>query len=120
MVLIMANQSTFNAAIPYTVAALGTAAIGVGVALSTASTALSIIGVAAGIFGSIATFGIIACGFMNAGNPEKFKEELPRYVGPMVAGFGAEIIKNIALEIISSLVHNALGGNSKTYRQSHI
>jgi Flp pilus assembly protein TadB len=116
----MANQSTFNAAIPYTVAALGTAAIGVGVALSTTSLALTIIGVAAGVFGSVATFGIIACGFMNAGNPQKFREELPKYVGPMVAAFTAEIIKNIALEIISSLVHNALGDNSRTYRQSHI
>ncbi|NGX55944.1 MAG: hypothetical protein K1060chlam5_00178 [Candidatus Anoxychlamydiales bacterium] len=106
------TQTTFNAAKPYAIASLATGAIGLGVALTTSVLALKIIGIAAAIIGSVALLGTVICGFVNMGNPVKFKEELPKFVGAMVVSTAAEIIKNIALELISSLLDQALGRQS--------
>jgi hypothetical protein len=116
----MANHSTLNAAIPYAIASLGIATIGIIGALSTTSTVLAVVGAVAAVFGAVATFGIIASGLMNPGNPQQFRKDLPKFTILMVAGLVAEMIRNKALEVISTLVYSAFKNQSNSVRVSHI
>ncbi|NGX33835.1 MAG: hypothetical protein K1060chlam1_00176 [Candidatus Anoxychlamydiales bacterium] len=111
-------KSTFKAAAPYGILALGVGAAGAVAGLACTATALKIIGIAGAIIGAYSFFAILICGFMNMGQPEKFKQDLPKYLGIIVGSAIADIIKNVAIETISGLIDGALGRQSSTIRRS--
>jgi len=97
-------KSTFNTAMPYGIATLAIGVLGGSLAVMATATMIKVIGICAAIIGAYGFFAIVICGFVNSDNPQKFKEELPKYATTMIGSAIADIISKIATETIAQLI----------------
>lgn len=114
------STSTFKTAVPYGILALGVGAAGAAVGLACTATALKIIGVVLGVIGVYSFFAVLTCGFLNAGQPEKFKEQLHKHVVTSVGIGIANIINSVVRETISVAFDQITGRQTTSFRRSHL
>ena len=113
-------KSTFITALPYGVTALVVGTVGAVVAVTATAVAIKIIGISAAIIGAYGFFSVLICGIVNADNPQKFREDLPKYAGSVIGSAIANIISSIAIESISSLLDSLLGRRNNSIRIQRI
>ncbi len=112
------QQSIFKTAFPYGAASLALGAAGAATAIICTATALKVLGIVGAVIGAYSFFAVVACGLFN--NSSEFTKELPKYMSTIVGSAVADIIKNIALEVLSGLIDKALGRDTSNIRFSRL
>ncbi|OGN61654.1 MAG: hypothetical protein A3F40_00495 [Chlamydiae bacterium RIFCSPHIGHO2_12_FULL_27_8] len=101
----MSTESTFKTALPYGIVSLSAGVIGTIIAVGATSTAIKIAAIAIALFGAWSLLATIFCGLINSGNPEGFREELPKFAVTFIASGIADIITAVAKALIFSWIH---------------
>lgn len=112
--MILEDQSNFWTAVPYAVGTLAVAGSGLAVAVTSGgSTAAIITGVALGIIGAYAFYGVVGTAFATR-NPQEFKEKVWK---GMATGIGAGVAETVRIAmhaLINAFVQKAVfGPNSR-------
>ena len=116
----MASETTFRAAVPYAIGTLALGTAGAVTAVAATSVALQIVGIAMGIIGAYGFFATLICGIVHSGEPDRFREDLPKYAATMIGSAVADIISAVVREVIANLVNRGLGNNTSSVRISHL
>ncbi len=106
----MTVTTTFRTALPYAFGTLATGIAGAVLAVTATSTVQAVAGVAMGLFGSYAFFGVVHCGVQNSGRPEGFKREVWQYVATSAGAAVTDIIATVVRTVLINLLDNWLNG----------
>jgi len=107
--LTFSNNSTHVAAVPYGAATLAVGAIGAGLALLAAATALKVAGIVIGLFGVYAFGGVLFCAVRHSHSADAFRANVHDYIA---ASFGialSTMIEQVARTAFQSLLDTAFG-----------
>lgn len=102
-------DTTFNAALPYAGGSLAVAVTGAVVAVTATATVIQVAAIAAAVFGAYAFVAVVVTGVNNAGNPDKFREEVPKAIGVAFGTAVADICVSVAKQVLFTLVDDWLG-----------
>jgi len=98
------HETTFQAATPYAVAALGIGTAGAVMAIASTSTAAIIAGSFFALAGVFVFYGVVLCGIEHSGDPKGFRENVGRYVTVTAAAGLTEWIATIARIALIELI----------------
>ena len=99
-------ESTFNAALPYAVGALGVGVAGGTVSLLSASssTVLALAGAVIALVGAMGFTAVVICGVMYSGDAQGFRKNIWTVLGITAGQAMAEVLGQIARAVVENVV----------------